>query len=167
MARRRRSGKKIDFVHWDGTRGVALTLSAGSAGQLIAAAGLQKPETLMRTRGNVLVFVDATAVPGTMVEVGLGLHVVPAGTGTTVTVAPLTDPGAAWFWYERFMIGYEEMVTDVIDVPGATSFRTQIDSKAMRIIGIEEEIQFVAENQTVNAAETVNVGASFRFLFGS
>ena len=162
---RRRSGKKIDFVHWAGFQENVSALSAGTAARE-AFSAQHLPETLMRTRGEYLVYMDAASAPGKLVTIGLGMILVPEGTGTTVLWSPLTDPDAPWFWYETVSIGYEEMVTDVVDVPGITSARGSIDSKAMRIIK-NMEIQLVVENVTLLTAATVNVVVTGRSLFGT
>ncbi len=64
------------------------------------------------------------------------------------------------------MIGYEEMVTDVVDVLGLTSQRLVIDSKAMRIVR-NSEIQMVVENTTIGSALAVNLNVQGRFLSGT
>ena len=90
-----------------------------------------------------------------------------AGSGTTVIQSPLTDPDAPWLFYERFHLGYEEMVIDVVDVPGITSFRKTIDSKAMRILREGREVQLVIENLTVNGAASIDCSFGFRMLLGT
>ncbi len=167
MPNRSRRGRKIDFTHWHGINANVAAQSAGSNGQTVIAAGLAKPETLMRTRGNLIAFIDGASAPGKLVEIGVGLILMPGGTGTTLTSTPLADGDAPWFWYDRFVLGYEEMVTDVIDVPGLSVYRSVIDSKAMRVLGLDQEVQLVVENVTLGTAAAVNVSASFRFLFGS
>jgi len=69
-------------------------------------------------------------------------------------------------WYDQFVLGYEEMVIDVIDVPGITSYRATIDSKAMRIIR-NQEVQMVTENVTLGTAATVNLVVTGRMLSGT
>ncbi len=135
---RRRSGKKIDFTHWTGFAGTSLGLAAAgtSAATLLAAA--HEPETLLRTRGNVVAFVDGPQDPGVLVSVGVGFIPVPEGTGTTVLWSPITDPDAPWFWFDRFTIGYEEAVVDVIAMAALSVYRSVIDSKAMRIVRNQE-----------------------------
>ncbi len=80
---------------------------------------------------------------------------------------PLTDPEAPWLFYERFALGYEEMVTDVIDVPGITTFRKVIDNKAMRILPEGREVQLVTSNVTVLSAGSFNGVFGFRMLLGT
>jgi len=167
MARRRRSGKKIDFLHW--TLGAATSQfqaqAAGTVGATLVAAQ-HLPETLMRTRGEILSYEDGTGAPGAMALISVGLILVPEGTGSTVLWSPFSDPDAPWFSFEVMHIGQEELVTDVVDVPGITSSRRIVDSKAMRI-NQNQEIQMVVENTTLASATTVNTQAAFRFLFGT
>jgi hypothetical protein len=92
-----------------------------------------------------------------MVRVGVGALVVQAGSGSTVIQSPLSDPDAPWLFYEVMTVGYEEMVTDVIDVPGLTSVRKTIDNKAMRVLRPGREVQLVFENQTLHTATNVNI----------
>ncbi len=161
---RRRSGKKIDFVHWTGVQEQFAAQASGSAGVNVAVAA-HESETLLRFRGNVLVYVDGAQPPGGLVQVALGMLLVPEGSGTVVTATPGTNPDSPWLWYEICAVGYEEMVTDVVDVPGLTSFRATIDSKAMRVIR-NQEIQLVIHNTTLQTALSVNVVVNGRMLSG-
>jgi len=96
----------------------------------------------------------------------MGVILVPEGTGTTVLWSPSTDADAPWIWVTEFVLAHEELVVDVIDVPGMSSYRERIDNKAMRIIR-NQEIQFVIENSTVTSALSVNAGLAGRFLSGT
>jgi len=166
-SRSRRPGKTIDNLRWSGGSAVAVQgLSAGSSAVNVLAAGVPR-ETIMRTRGEVLVFVDGTQAPAGLAIISMGLVLVPEGQGTTVIWDPFGDTEAPWFWYQETFIGYEEAVTDVIDVPGITSHRIIVDSKAMRRANVDEEVQFVVTNTTATSARTVNVAAGFRFLLGN
>jgi len=162
---RRRSGKKIDFVHWTGFTEATAAQSAGVVAST-AFAAQHDPETLMRTRGNLLAYVDSTSAPGGLIDVGIGMIPVPEGTGATVLWSPITDDDAPWFWIERFSLGYEEAVTDVIAMQEAMAFRVSIDSKAMRILR-NQEVQIVYENVTVLTALAFNAQVSGRCLFGT
>jgi len=158
--------RKIDTVHWTYGSFSAGGLSAGTvAGMLLAAQHL--PETIMRTRGELVVYVDgAQGATGKLTAVGVGFCLVPEGTGTTVLWSPITDGDAPFFWVDYFMIGHEQIVADVVDVPGITSARRVIDSKAMRK-SRNTEVQFVVENATVLGALNVNVAGQVRMLAGS
>ncbi len=158
-------GKTIDVVHWTGFAGGALALGAGSVAQQLGSAQ-HLPETLLRTRGNVLAYADASQNPGALTEVAIGFALVPEGTGSTVLWSPLTDTDAPWFWYTSFAIGWEEGVADVIAMAGLSVYREVIDSKAMRKVR-NRELQLVIESATVGSALAVNVRVSGRFLAGS
>ena len=165
----RGGGRKAD-LHWVAFTGGATALGAGVFGaELKAGLGAigGRTQTLMRTRGNMVCWVDGAPAVGVLVLVSLGMHLVPEGTGSTVTVSPLTEPGAGWFYHEAVVIGYDEPVTDVIDVPGLSSVRSVIDIKAMRVIRPEIEIQLVIEATTVGGAGAINVHVVGRFLFST
>ena len=162
---RRRSGKKIDFVHWTGMAGASLAQSAGSVGVSLNPAQ-HEPETLMRLRGTWSCYLDGTQAPGALIDVAIGVVLVPEGTGTSVLWTPLTDVDGPFIWYDRVSLGYEEYVTDVIDCPQMTSYRSVIDNKAMRIIR-NQEIQLVIEQATTGGAASVNVNFCVRGLFGT
>ncbi len=162
---RRRSGKKIDFVHWTGFTGSSGAQGAGSICATLNAAS-HEPETLLRIRGEASVFLDTTQAPGGRALITMGIILVPEGTGTTGLWTPFTDPDAPWIWFWSTVIGYEEMVTDVVDVPIMTAARMVIDNKAMRIVR-NQEIQFCVENTTLGGAVSVNSDINGRFLSGT
>jgi hypothetical protein len=121
----------------------------------------------MRTRGQLVCSLDGTAAPGLLVVIGIGLIVVPQGQGTTVIWSPISDGNAPWFYFSRFVVGYEEAVTDVIDVPGLSSYRETVDSKAMRRSLPDTEVQCVVENATLNGGMNVSVSLQGRILVGN
>ena len=157
--------KVIDAIRWNGAHHSFLAVTAGAVAQTMITDGTQ--ETLLRIRGQIMAYWDAATAPPKSVDVAIAALVVQAGTGSTVIQKPITDPDAPWLMYERFTLGYEEMVTDVIDVPGLTSFRKEIDNKAMRILREGREVQLVVEQATILAAGPVNVSFSFRALLGT
>ena len=160
-----RHGKKIDFVHWSGFVQSVGGLGAGTFAGLLNSA-THEPETLLRIRGNVLAYLDATQAPGALIHVGIGICQVPEGTGSTVLWVPLTDGDAPWIWVERFALGYEEMVTDVVDVVSLPIFRGVIDNKAMRKLR-NRELQVVVEQATLLGAASLNFNITGRALTGS
>ena len=162
---RRGSARKIDSVHWTGFNSGFLALAAGSIGINVAPAQ-HEPETLLRTRGTLLAYVDGAQAPGGLVTVSMGLHVVPEGTGATVSVSPFTDADADWFWYATFFLATEELVTDVLQASGVSGYREVIDDKAMRRVHGASEVQLVAENTSIGAALPVNIRIAGRFLTG-
>ncbi len=162
---RRRSGKKIDFVHWTPFSSGVAALSSGSSAVTMQAAQ-HDPETLMRIRGEYTAFLDAAGAPSRSILVTAGLILVPEGTGTTVLWSPFTDGDAPWIWYDSSLLAYEEMVTDVVDIPLMTASRRVIDNKAMRIIR-NQEVQFVVENTTIGSAASCNARVAGRVLSGT
>ena len=164
---RRRSGRKIDNLRWGAFNNSFLATGAGASGAIVLTTIVGVVETIMRTRGNLVAWIDGLEAPAVGVIVSCGLIVVPEGTGSTVTWDPAGDPNAPWFWYESFVLGYEEYVADVIDCPGLSSHRSIIDSKAMRRWPQDSEIQFVMTNTTLAGAASVNVSIDGRILFGS
>ncbi len=148
----RRPGKTIDNLRWSGGQAIAVnTLTAGSQAVNALAAGVPR-ETIMRTRGEVLVYIDSAQAPSGLALISMGLVLVPEGQSSTVIWDPFNDSEAPWFWFQEVFVGYEEMVIDVIDVPGITAHRIIVDSKAMRRANVDEEVQFVVTNTTVNGA---------------
>ena len=165
MARRRSSSGRRSDLRWTLGTFTSAALSAGSAQAVILSTSVQSV-TLMRTRGELLVYMDSTQTPGNLLLVACGMLVQQAG--AVATSLPITDGQAPFFWYEAFHVGYEEYVTDVIDCPLISAYRVPIDSKAMRIIRPDQEVVFIVEQATaIGAGEAINVGATARFLLGS
>jgi len=158
--------RKIDSTRWAGFNGIFSGFGAGSVAINFGAAVLRQHETILRTRGNIIGWMDGTQGPAPGALISIGLHLVPEGTGTTILAEPFADDNEPWFYHDAFTLGYEEMVTDVVDVPGLSSYRAVVDSKAMRKMKSGQEIQAVVTNTTLLAAAAVNVSLNVRFLFG-
>ncbi len=170
MARRggrTRGEKVIDNVRWTFSSSNFDGQAAGTAAATVIGAGAQHAETILRTRGELIASIDGASAPGKLIRVGVGLALVPEGTGSTVTWSPLSDGDAPWYWFTVFHLGYEEMVTDVIDVPVLTGYREAIDSKAMRRLRPDVEVQLVMEQVTIATASALNLAVGFRTLLGS
>jgi len=157
----------MESVRWSGSQQAFLALSAGTSGSTFITATDDPPETLLRLRGELMCVLDGTQAPGVLLSVGVGIALVPQGSGTTVLWSPLSDSDAPWWFYERFSIGYEEQVTDVISAQGLQLFRKTIDLKGMRIIRPDVEAQIVVENLTIGSAGSLNLSLQSRVLFGS
>ncbi len=167
MARRTRGfEKKIDHTAWDGFTLTSSSQAAGSLGFNFLTTALDRPVTIMRIRGEFIVWVDGAQATGRHAIVTAGIIKVPTGTGTTVLLNPITDDKASWMWYTSVSVGYEEMVTDVIDVPGLTAVRVEVDNKAMRIVRPDEELQLVITNSTGIGAVSINATMTGRMLIG-
>ncbi len=168
MARKRGAGRRTDYRWILGQASFSALGTGSSAAITVGAASSSFSETLMRVRGNLMAYVDTTQAPGGATRYGLGLIKAQAGQGTTVLSLPLTDGFAPWIWYATFGLAYEEMVTDVVDVPGVTSYRERIDSKAMRKLPPDVELQLVIQSATVlGGGVAANVQVELRMLLGS
>ncbi len=164
MARGRRV-KKIDNLLWGLGAGSSLGQSAGVIGIQFASVATS-PHTIMRLRGEVMAYVDGAGAPTKLSRVTWGIIVVPEGTGSTVVWDPDSDSNAPWLAYGSAHIGHEEMVIDVVDVPGLSLKRWDVDNKAMRRVRPDEEIQIVFSNVTIGSASTVNFAFALRELRG-
>ncbi len=141
------------------------SLATTSVGVNIFAAA-HEPETILRVRGEYAAYLDGAATPGIRVAVTAGLILVPEGTGTTVLWAPGDDPDAPWLWYDAATLAHEEMVIDVLAIPGMSYVRRVIDNKAMRITR-NQEVQFVVQNVSLGTASSINATISGRILSGT
>ena len=160
-----RHAKKINRYRWEPVTFFSGGLSAGtSAANIIAAAS--DPQTMMRFRGELCAFLDSVQAPAVGVDVAVGVILVPQGQGSTVIWSPISDANAPWLWYERFFLGHEESVVDVLDQSGLGVVRKTIDSKAMRIQRSDVEIQLVAEQASIGTGSSINVSVRGRMLFG-
>ncbi len=159
-----RHGKKIHYTHWTGLLGTAFGQAAGAIATNLGIAE-HEPETLLRMRGNLACWLDGTTAPGVTLDVAVGVCAVPEGTSTTVLWSPITDSDAPWIWYERFIVSYEESVTDAI-AAGTQMFRAPIDNKAQRILR-NQELRLVIEQATLQSAGSINTVVSLRALFGT
>ena len=165
MARDRGFQKKIQTTHWTGFNAAALALTSGGTAGVLMSAAQHLPETILRTRGQFFVGLDAVGAPGRIMRYGIGFAQVPEGTGSTVLWSPLADTDAPWFWYQTGIVSYEESVTDVIQIGGGFD-RGVIDSKAMRIVR-NRELQCVFETSVLDGSSATNLFVAGRFLSGS
>ena len=169
MARNRAARGRERVIHttrWESVSANFSALSAGSSaiGAILGAG--RPPETILRTRGSGLVYVDGAGGSSVRTLISMGLILVPEGQSTTIIWDPFNDGNAPWFWYREFILGYEERVADVVDVPVASGVRFDIDSKAMRKANDDEEVQLVVVNTTLEGALAVNISLAFRFFLG-
>ncbi len=160
----RRSPRRGD-LRWVFTQlNFAAISSGGVSAQTAISAGTQ-PETIMRTRGELLVWIDASPAQGEVQGVGFGLIVMPEGQGTTVISSPISDGNAPFYWFEAFGLASED--TGVARQEGLHMLRVPIDSKAMRRVRPDKEVQLVMESVAFSGATVVNAIVSFRTLLAS
>ena len=161
---RRGPGKVIDNVFWTAAFPNSLALTAGSD-SLAVITTLLRPQTILRVRGNTVVWIDGVPDAGDAVTVTQGLIVV--SEGVSVSNLPLTDPLAPWLWWDSCTVGFEEGNTgDAGGYSGLTSYRAIVDSKAMRRMRPEQDLRWVVEATTLGTAQAVNVSTALRILSG-
>jgi len=165
VARPNRPAKKISTVRWKAVKADSQGLNAGSTAVNIIAAD-EFPQTIMRTRGELVGFLDSLDEPPVLVRWAFGIACLPQGQANTVRWSPLADGNAPWFVYLSGFLGYEEHVADVVQSVSLSSFRVAIDSKAMRKCLPDTEIQAVFEQETIGAAGAINLAFSGRILIG-
>ena len=166
MARHSNRKPKIPTKRWVGVDHSALAQAAGTVGIEMRAADVF-PDTVLRTRGEFYANLDGVGqTPGVFVRYGFGMICVPEGTGSTVVWSPLSDPNASWFVYQSGHLAYEEYVTDVTHAIPGPSIRAVIDSKAMRKVHPDMELQAVYEQSTIGGASSINFAFAGRILLG-
>ena len=123
-------------------------------------------QTIMRTRGELIGDIDGVDEPGALIRWALGMIVVPEGQAGTVIWSPLTDPNAPWFVYAASHLGYEEYVANAVQAGNKSSFRKEMDSKAMRKLPPDTEVQAVLEQVAVGDSASININFVGRLLLG-
>jgi len=124
--------------------------------------------TLYRLRGSGFVGLIPGAANDVM-QFALGAIVVSdeaAVAGVASVPGPLTDANAPWWWY------YTTTLNSGVDTAqdGASNLsnaRFEIDTKAMRKVGPNQRVVFVAEGTIHGGAPTLTCGASARILIGT
>ena len=154
-------GRKNDY-DWEGVTTLSLALAASGVTTAVVFLADQS-ETLVRMRGEVLVWLDASgSAQGDACVVACGLIV--ASLGSTQAVDPINEGGANWLWHSFFTLATESAIANAVTAPDSASRRLIIDNKAMRKLREDEEIQFIVANQDIAGAPVVNVVAGLRAL---
>ena len=169
MARNHRSRQqpKIEQLRWSGATFTFAAIAAGSITALNFITSATERDSLMRMRGQLVSWLDGVQTAASVAnDVALGAILAAEGSATAAVAAPAADDNAPWFLYERWVLGYEEYVVDVIDAPGASVFRKEIDLKAMRIFRPDVEAQLVHQTTDLVGTSLVNTVLSIRALFG-
>ena len=166
MARQRgRQGRSIDVLRWTGDTLINFAaISAPGAALSLFQAGETSKFTIMRTRGRILVALDSTAADGDAVLVTVGMKVVPKGTDAMVLINPVSEAEGDWFVWDT-----TALIQDISQPiqSGASWYRFDIDSKAMRRLGPGQQIQLNVANATLGTAQAINAFGQIRMLLGS
>ncbi len=153
-------GQNIDIVN--------LVAATPQFTQIISEANLETfpTPTLVRTRGRLMISNDASSSSGDMGIVTMGIIVVTAAAfaGSSVPT-PLTDVGSDWLWWDVATFGrISAAAEDVVNNP-LTIDRIQVDSKAMRKIGLNQVLLFVAQLTPCDSGTVVaNICGNLRML---
>ena len=169
MANRRfvtRSRKRV--MSWQGQNIDTVNLTSGNPQftTVISEAVLEQfpTPTLVRVRGRLLVLIDASSTSTNFGIVTMGMIVVTAAAlaGSAVP-SPLMDVGSDWLWWDVGTIGEGAPSTETGRIFGVD--RIAVDSKAMRKIGLNQVVIFVAELTPCDSGTIVaNICGNLRFL---
>ena len=166
MARRRGSGKTIDSVRWTGDVVTQmLAVSASAAVQQYAVGDQEVAPTILRTRGFLLLWMDAAVAAGEAMHLAIGLRTAPKGSGATVAITPISEAEADWFVWRSVTLAAESVATG--GILNTSFYKMEIDSKAMRKMKPGQEIQLVLGYLNIVGGAAVNVAGQLRFLLGS
>ena len=119
--------------------------------------------TLVRTRGAYLTLADTTCTAGAFGLVTCGIFVATAAAVAAGGLPdPITDAGNDWLWWNVTSIG-EETTSALVGRTIAIDRQT-IDSKAMRKIGLNQVLVFVAAIEACEGTVVANVCGRVRLL---
>ena len=163
---RQRFARKITIKNWEG--GTIALSSIGTTQSILSSLSNVggTPITCLRTRGAVLCIAEPNAATDTEI-LALGLIVVKAqaaAIGGTSLPGPIANPDAEWAWHQ--FIAFDAVTATAGDPQAITlNMRVEIDTKAMRKLGTNEEFVLMAE-VAGGAMASVNVLGGIRFLVG-
>ena len=115
---------------------------------LNAAALALRPFTVTRTRGTLWTGSDQSAATEEP-QISFGMIKVSdqaAAIGVTAVPSPFTDTDAPWFVYETAVPAIQLASTVGFNTPAGRE--TVIDSKAQRIVGVNEDVALVINNSS-------------------
>ncbi len=164
MARARTGSRGVK--EWGGTTFNEITITT-TQGILTTFIEAGSPSTILRVRGNIAVQTTPDAASDDDV-LGLGLIIVSdasAAIGGSSVPGPIADPASPWIWhqYVPFLASTTAIAGDAI----LQEARVEIDSKAMRKLGINETAVLVGEMDTGSfAAVTATGGIRVLVLHG-
>ncbi len=146
---------------------VAVTTVQGVIGSVSVPEGAIASPTLLRSRGNLLVWAEPDAASDSDVF-AFGLIVVHTNAlavGTTSLPGPIADTGADWLWYQ-FVPLDAGAATGVTGDSLLLSSWIDLDSKAMRRVPEDHAVVLMGEALTGDFSAGL-VSGGVRFLFGS
>ncbi len=140
---------------------VALDLAEGTVAVGDIAGVFQGASTLLRTRGGLLIELDAAGA-GERALVAVGI-IIAGDRAIAAGVASLPSPVGQgeddWLWHSYLTVTSNEEAAATTDY---LTQRLEIDSKAMRKVRDDEGIVFMAE-----VAESADMGGSVNLMYGT
>ncbi len=161
MARTR--GRSNRHLAWEGNANPVLALAAG-VGSAVQLSPVTFPRTMIRIRGEVFIEIDGAASDGELVLVTCGLVWHQQDVAITGQ-SPFSDADASWVWWSGHCLSGEGVTEGNAGI--GRSIRVPVDNKAMRKVGPDDELTFVAENTSLVSTASVNVVPNLRYLFQS
>ncbi len=162
----RRHGKTVDYKQWDGLPAISLLLVANATVQG-AALSFTSPATILRCRGQMVAFMDEGQQVGdkARIAVGLGIISTDAFNGGTVP-DPASEAEYPWLYWHDFQLGSSLAVG--INNEGSSSYRFEVDTKAMRKIRPGESLCWQAQYVDGTGTPAVDLQmAQTRVLIGT
>jgi len=158
-------------MFWEGN-GATVTLASGtvSATAMVTEATLESVPnpTLVRTRGDGIVYATAIGASGAQCQIEMGLIKITAralAAGVSSMPTPGTDVGSDWLWHRSVAIGVRGSLGADSESVGAHVARFEIDNKAMRKFEPNEALVVVFENTVITSTVTALISVHFWFLF--
>ena len=166
MARQRGGTRMVK--DWSGLALTASNIDVGVNMKALCATFVPSDNrTILCSRGNVMVQLDATAADERVI-VALGMIVVnevAAGVGITALPGPFAQANDDWFWHGWVNCS---SLAEAAVANDALFERLVIDSKVMRKIRVDERIVFMAEVAGSNdQGGTFDLKGGIRILSGS
>ncbi len=154
---------------WEGNSVTHINTSGTTVfSTLVSEASLENTpnSTLIRLRGEVLVVLNTIgSVPAKGVfTMGIKFTTGAALAGASVE-APLTDIGSDWIWWNTMGLELESGTLENAQQGIAVVKRVEIDSKAMRKVGLNRVLVFVTQHTAILSTMTVDLNGAVRALF--
>jgi len=170
MANRRfapRAARRSTF--WEGGNVSQSVVATGTnvVSTLIPEANLENVpnSTLIRIRGSVLV-AATTGSTGALALATLGIKLSTAAAVAGATVeGPNAEIGSDWIWWTTVGLSQQNTVSAPIPDGGLLYQRVDIDSKAMRKVGLNQVLVFASQNVVLSGTMTFEVIGGVRVLF--
>ncbi len=169
MARRRSTGKTIDFKSWSAIPGIVIDPIGADTTSIGGALSFSGPATILRCRGSVKAMFDETKQVGDNASFTFGLGIVStdafnAGAGSVPD--PEAEPEYPWLWWGH--LDLQSFVAAGEEAWGTTNQQLEVDTKAMRRMKPGESLIWVVETTSFSGAPVsiVEIGIT-RVLIGT